>query len=59
MNREELLERKSELKRKILTMDWDKKRSQLTFGKDQQLKECKEKLEKIENGLKSCQSESE
>ena len=59
MNEEELLERRSDLRRKILTLEWDKKRSQLNFGKNQQLEECKKELENIENELvKNNQPES-
>jgi len=59
MNEEELLERKSELKRQILTMEWDKKKSQLNFGKTEQLKECKEELEKVEGKLNPAESSQE
>ncbi len=59
MNEEELLEIRSDLRRKILTLEWDKKRSQLNFGKNQQLEECKKELENIENELvKTNQPES-
>ena len=51
MNEEELLEKRSELKSKILILDWDKKMSQLNFGKNQHLEEYKKELEKIESEL--------
>jgi hypothetical protein len=56
MNEEELLERKSELKRSILTMEWDKKRSQLNFSKNQNLEECKKELESVESKLNQAES---
>ena len=56
MNEEELLERRSELKKDILTLEWDKKMSQINFGKTQRLEECKKELEKIETELNSVSS---
>jgi len=51
MNEEELVERRSELKSKILTLNWDLKRSQLNSGKSQQLEEFKKELAEIEGKL--------
>jgi len=56
MNEEALLEKRSELRRSIQIMDWDKKRSQLNFSKGEQLKECKKELENVENALKDVSS---
>ena len=50
-NKDELLDTKSDLKRKILTLEWDKKRSQITFAKNTQLEECQKELERIEAEL--------
>ncbi len=47
---EELHERKIELKRKILTMEWDLKRNQLHFAKQQKLSQYKEELQQLEAG---------
>jgi hypothetical protein len=49
---DELLERKSELKKKILIMEWDKKRSQLNFGHTTRLEELKKELSDVEEKLK-------
>ena len=48
---DELLDSRSELRRKILILEWDKKSNQITFTKDNQLKECKQELERIESEL--------
>ena len=48
---DELVERRSELRKRILTLEWDKERNQLNFGKNQQLDKLKEDLKKIENSL--------
>ena len=50
-NQDELLDNRSELKKKILTMEWDKKIGQITFAKSHQLDECKKELERIEAEL--------
>jgi len=51
MNEAELVEKRSELKKKILVLEWDKKRSQLNFGKNNQLEEYKKELDTIESEL--------
>lgn len=51
MNEEELMDRKSALKKQILTLEWDKKMSQLNFGKGQQLEGYKKDLEAVESEL--------
>lgn len=38
---------KSELTKKILTLEWDKKRHQLNFAKEGLLKKYKEELEQL------------
>jgi hypothetical protein len=54
---DELLERKAELQKKILIMEWDKKRSQLNFGHTRRLEELKKELSELEGKL-SDKSES-
>ena len=58
MNEAELVEKRSELKKKILVLEWDKKRSQLNFGKNNQLEEYKKELETIENQLGIAKKET-
>jgi len=48
MEKEELNEKISELKKKIMTLEWDRQRNQINFGKTQQLNEFKKELEKLE-----------
>lgn len=46
---EDLIEKVAELKKKIMTLEWDKERNQINFGKTSQLEEYKKELEKLEN----------
>ena len=48
MNKKELNIRRLELSKKILTMEWDKKRNQLNFALKNQLMNYKKELERIE-----------
>lgn len=48
----ELLDRKSNLKRKILTLEWDKKLRQINFSKNRQLEDYKKELKEIQNKIK-------
>ena len=50
-NKDELLDSRSELRKKILTMEWDKKSNQIAFAKKHHLEECKKELERIEAEL--------
>ncbi|MBN2422754.1 hypothetical protein JXB41_05995 [Candidatus Woesearchaeota archaeon] len=43
--------RKSELKKKILTLEWDKKRHQLNIALKKKLENYKKELQIIENNL--------
>ena len=49
---EQLIEKKSELRRTIFTLEWDKKLSQLNFSKEHILEESKKELAEIEEKLK-------
>lgn len=51
MDKPELIEKIAELKKKVLILEWDKKRSQINFGKNKQLEEYKKEIEAIENKL--------
>jgi len=51
MDDKELIERKSELKKKILTLEWDKGRSHLVFNKNNKLEEYKKELEEIDKKI--------
>lgn len=51
MDEPELIEKRAELKKKVLILEWDKKRSQINFGKIKQLEEYKKEIETIENQL--------
>lgn len=51
MDEKELVNRRSELIKKILALEWDKKRSQLIFEKHIHLEEYKKELEIVENQL--------
>lgn len=46
-----LIEKRSELRQKIMTMEWDKKLNQINFSKEQMLKDYKKELEEIELAL--------
>jgi len=46
---EEIIERIEELRKKIMTLEWDREKNQLNFGKTSQLEECKKELEKLES----------
>lgn len=48
----DLIEKRSELRKKIMTLEWDRKRNQLNFGKTWQLEECKKELEELESDNK-------
>ena len=47
MKNKELIERKDVLKRKIMTLEWDKKRNQINFSKESFLKKYRKELEDI------------
>ena len=51
--RQELLNKRSELTRKILTLQWDKNHRQINFSKNKQLEDYKKELEEVENQLRS------
>ena len=51
MEEPKLVEEISELRRKIMTLEWDKKRNQLNFGKNKHLEKLKEDLEKLNSNL--------
>lgn len=51
MDEPELIEKRAELKKRVLILEWDKKRSQINFGKSKQLDEYKKEIETIENQL--------
>ena len=44
----DLIEKRSELKKKIMTLEWDRQRNQINFGKTRQLEEYKKELEELE-----------
>ena len=46
---ENLTEKVSELKKKIMTLEWDRQKNQINFGKVKQLDEYKKELDKLEN----------
>ena len=52
---EELIERRSELRKTISVLEWDKKLSQLNFSKEHILEESKKELEDIEKMLNNEQ----
>jgi hypothetical protein len=52
---QELIERRSELRRSISTLEWDKKLGQLNFSKESILEESKKQLEDIDIKLKNEQ----
>ena len=43
----------SELRKKILVLEWDKKRSQINFAKNMQLEEMKKQLKELEAGIET------
>ena len=47
MENKDLEDRKSELKKKIITLEWDKKRNQINFSKKLILEKYKKELEEI------------
>ena len=47
MENNELKNRKAVLKKKILTLEWDKKRNQINFSKTEFLTKYKKELEEI------------
>jgi len=51
MSKEDLMDKKSELRKKILTLKWDKEQNQIGFAKTNQLEECKKELEMVEAEL--------
>lgn len=48
---EDLVDKKSELKKQILTLKWDKKQNQIGFAKAKLLDDCTKELEKVEAEL--------
>lgn len=58
MDEPELIEKRAELKKKVLILEWDKKRSQINFGKIKQLEEYKKEIEIIESQLSINQIKS-
>ena len=48
---EELQVRRSELKKKILTLEWDKKHRQINFSKNSQLEDLRAEFEEISKKL--------
>ncbi len=48
----DILERRSELKKSILTLEWDKNLRQINFSKNSLLEDYKKELAEIEAGLK-------
>ncbi|MBT3464892.1 hypothetical protein HOD20_03850 [archaeon] len=42
--------RRSELKKQILTLEWDKKQRQINFSKQKMLEDYKKELDLINNG---------
>ena len=53
------IERISELKRSIMTLEWDKQRNQINFGKTQQLEDYKKELVELEAKIKDLPPEDE
>jgi hypothetical protein len=51
MSEEKLKEKITDIKKKIVSLEWDKQHNQLNFAKDALLNEYKEQLEKIEAEL--------
>ncbi len=51
MDEPELIEKRAELKKKVLVLEWDKKMSQINFGKSRQLEEYKKEIDVIESQL--------
>ncbi len=49
---ENLLKRREDLRRKIVPLEWDRKLNQLHYGREKELKEYREELEKIELQMK-------
>jgi hypothetical protein len=49
---QKLLDKKHELNRKILTLEWDKKHHNINFSKQKKLEHYKKELEEVENQLK-------
>ena len=47
MSDKKMQDRISELRKKIMTLEWDKKRNQINFSKENVLKEYKQELKKI------------
>lgn len=48
---EELIEKRSELRRTISVLEWDKRLSQLNFSKEKILEDSRKELEDIEKKL--------
>ena len=46
---EALLEKIDELKKKIMTLEWDRGRNQINFGKTRQLDQYKKELKDLES----------
>ncbi|MBN2367421.1 hypothetical protein JXC34_00255 [Candidatus Woesearchaeota archaeon] len=47
----ELIDRKAVLRKKILTLEWDRKRQQINFSRNLQLEEYKKELKELESEL--------
>jgi len=56
---EDLIERASQLRKRIMTLEWDKKRNQINFGRTRQLEEYKKELEEIDAKKSEKQEEEE
>ncbi len=55
MNEKELKKRRKELKRKVLTMEWDKKKNQIHFARNKKLQQYKKEIEDINQKLEAEQ----
>ena len=53
MEQEELHKKRSELRTKIATLEWDKDHRQINFAKSMMLTKYKEEMQKIEDELKA------
>ncbi len=51
MEKDELKKRMSELKKRIMTLEWDKQHNQIHIGHDRQLEEMKKELKEIKKEL--------
>ena len=46
-----LIDRRNEIRKRLIPLEWDMKRKQINFAKELQLKAYKEELEKIEKEI--------